>query len=129
MLGGACGAGFFVLLDALLDLPGRVPGAVNDGTWVASTRFPSLAFVAGAAAAAAVGKPWLGRPWRRAVDIGLAALGVVMAIAGSAGVPELLLAVAAACSSVPPARRLRRAEPAAVAGGGRRRAVRRRSRA
>jgi undecaprenyl-diphosphatase len=94
LLAGACGAAFFALLDALLDLPGRVPGAVTDGTWVASTRFPSLAYVAGAAAATAVGKPWLGRPWRRAADIGLVVLGVIMAIAGSAGVPELALALA-----------------------------------
>ncbi len=94
VLGAAAGAGLFALLDALLDIPARVPGAVNDGTWVASTRFPSLVFVAGVAAAAAVGKPWLARPWRRAVDISLVALGVVMAIAGSAGVPELVLAFA-----------------------------------
>ena len=59
VLGAAAGAGLFALLDALLDIPARVPGAVNDGTWVASTRFPSLVFVAGVAAAAAVGKPWL----------------------------------------------------------------------
>ncbi len=122
VLGGALGAGFFALLDSLLDLPGRVAGAVNDGTWVASTRFPSLLFVAGVAAAAAVGKPWLGRPWRRAVDISAhAALGVVMAIAGSAGVPELVLAIASGVAvGAARARRLRGTEPAPLTRGGRR---------
>ncbi|HET6663372.1 MAG TPA: flippase-like domain-containing protein, partial [Acidimicrobiales bacterium] len=52
-------------------------------------------FLAGAAATATVGKPWMSHPWRRAADIALAMLAVVMALAGSAGVPELLFAIAA----------------------------------
>ena len=70
-------------------------GAVTSGTWVASTQFPSLAYVAGAAAATTGCKPWLPRSWRRAADIGLLVLVLAMAFAGSAGVPELVLALAA----------------------------------
>jgi undecaprenyl-diphosphatase len=95
VLSGVAGAAGLALLDALLDIDARVDGAVTSGTWVASTRFPSLTYVAGVAAAAAVGKPWLPRSWRRATDLSLWALAAVMAIAGSAGVPELLLALAA----------------------------------
>lgn len=94
LLAAAAGAGAMTLADLALDLPGRVPGAVSTGTWVASTRFPSLTYLAGAAAVATVGKPWLPRPWRRAADASLAGLAVVMALAGTAGGPELLLAVA-----------------------------------
>ena len=60
-----------------------------------STRFPTLTYVGAAVAAATVGKPWLSRQWRRAVDVLLVVLCVTMALAGSAGVPELLLAAAA----------------------------------
>ena len=35
-------------------------------------RFPSLAYVAGAAGATMVGKPWLSRSWRRASDVAIA---------------------------------------------------------
>ena len=78
-----------------LDLHPRVAGAVTSGTWVASTRFPSLTFVAGVAAATVVGKPWLSRSWKRASDLALLGLIVAMAIAGSGGVPELILACGA----------------------------------
>ena len=61
---------------------------------MAGTDFPSLVYVAGAVAVVTAGKPWLGRSWRRCADIGLLVLVVVLAIAGTAGVPELLLAVA-----------------------------------
>jgi undecaprenyl-diphosphatase len=88
------GALLFTLLDVAIDLPGRVSSAVTSGTWIASTRFPSPAYLAGAAAAATVGKPWLSRPWRRATDVAVALLAFVMALAGSAGVPVLLLGVA-----------------------------------
>jgi undecaprenyl-diphosphatase len=95
VLAAAGGAGFFALLDVVLDLHPSVAGAVSSGTWIASTRFPSLAFVAGAVAATTVGKPWLARPWRRAGDVALVGLLLAMAVAGSAGVSELLLAAAA----------------------------------
>jgi glycosyltransferase 2 family protein len=95
LLAGAAGAVVWLGLDAALDLPGRLDDAVSSGTWVASTRFPSLADLAAASAVAAVGKPWLGRPWRRATDLGIVALGLVMVVAGSAGAPEVLLAIAA----------------------------------
>jgi undecaprenyl-diphosphatase len=91
---GLAGAGVFVLFDARLDLPGRLPSAVDSGTWLASTSFPSAAYVAGLAAASTVGKPWLSRSWRRAADITVAALALVILVAGTAGAPSLLLALA-----------------------------------
>ena len=94
VLAAAAGAAAVALLDAAVGLSHLVPGAVTTGTWVASTRFPSLVFLGASAAAAVVGKPWLSREWKRAVDVALAALVVVMALAGSAGVLELLLALA-----------------------------------
>ena len=95
VLAAVAGSALWVALDALIDLPGRLPDAVTSGTWVASTRFPSLAYLAGAVAVAMVGKPWLGRQWRRATDIALLVLAMVMATAGSAGVPAILLAATA----------------------------------
>jgi undecaprenyl-diphosphatase len=92
-LGAAVGAIVFVLTDLYLDLPGRLDDAVSTSTWVTSTRFPSLAYVAGAAGATMVGKPWLSRPWRRASDVGIASLVVIVAIAGTAGAIPLALAV------------------------------------
>jgi hypothetical protein len=61
LLAGATGTGLFALLDFRLDLPGGLADEVTNGTWVASTRFPSLTTAAGLAAAAMVGKPWLSR--------------------------------------------------------------------
>lgn len=95
----AAGAAVFWALDSALDLSGAVPGSVTNGTWVASPRFPSATFVAGAAAAGAVGKPWLARPWRRATDRAAIGLVLAMAIGGTAGVPELLLALAAGATA------------------------------
>ena len=95
VLAGAVGAGVVALLDRLLDLPGPLPQAVSSGTWLASTRFPNLAVLGGAAAVAAVGKPWLSRSWARATNLALAGLLVAMGLAGSGGLPELLLAFAA----------------------------------
>jgi hypothetical protein len=62
-----------------------VEDAVSTSTWVTSTRFPSLAYVAGAAGATMVGKPWLSRSYRRASDWAIVALVVIVAIAGTAG--------------------------------------------
>ena len=95
VLAAGAGAALFALLDALFDVGGSVRGAVTDGTWVASTDFPSLVYVAGAGAVVTAGKPWLGRSWRRCADLSLLVLVVVLAVAGTAGVPELLVAVAA----------------------------------
>jgi undecaprenyl-diphosphatase len=94
-LAAAVGALLWLGLDLLLDLPGRLPGALSGETWIATTRFPTLPYLTGAAAVTIVGKPWLSRSWRRAADMALTALAVVMAIAGIAGVPELALAAAA----------------------------------
>ena len=84
--GAAAGVIAFVLVDLYLDLPGRLEDAVSTSTWVTSTRFPSLAYVAGAAGATMVGKPWLSRSYRRASDSAIAALVLIVAIAGTAGV-------------------------------------------
>jgi uncharacterized protein (TIRG00374 family) len=91
---GVAGVALFVVVDSRLDLAGGLPDAVNSGTWLASPDFPSLPFIAGLAAAATVGKPWMSRPWRRATDIALALLVGAVAIAGTLGVPEVLLAAA-----------------------------------
>jgi glycosyltransferase 2 family protein len=95
LLAAVAGSALWVVLDVAIDLPGRLPDALTRGMWVASPRFPSLAYLSGAAAAAIVGKPWLSRQWRRATDIALLVLALVMAAAGSAGVPAILLAASA----------------------------------
>jgi len=95
VLAAGAGAGLFALLDALFDIGGAVRGAVTEGTWVTSADFPTLTYVAGAAAVVTVGKPWLARSWRRSADLSLLLLVVVLAVAGTAGVPELLVAVTA----------------------------------
>src|SRR4051794_21115858 len=41
-LAAAGGAGLWVALETAIDLPGHLSDAVTSGTWVASTRFPSL---------------------------------------------------------------------------------------
>jgi glycosyltransferase 2 family protein len=91
---GAAGTAVFMIVDSRLDLAGGLPDAVDSGTWLASPNFPSLPFIAGLAAAAIVGKPWMSRPWRRATDLAMAILVAAVAIAGTLGVLELLLAVA-----------------------------------
>ena len=95
VIAGAVGWAVWIGLETAIELPGRLPDAVTSGTWVASTRFPSLACLASAAAVVMVGKPWLSRQWRRAADSSLLGLAIVMAVAGSAGVPALLLAASA----------------------------------
>jgi uncharacterized protein (TIRG00374 family) len=93
-IAGVIGAVVLIVVDRFVHLSGRTAGGVTSGTWVASTSFPSLAYVSGAAAATAVGKVWLSRPWRRAADIAIVVLLVIMALAGSSGVPDLLFAAA-----------------------------------
>ena len=94
-LAGAAGAGLFALLDAVLSLHRRIPDGVTGDTWVLSSGFPSLPSLAAAAAVATLGKPWLSRSWRRSCDWGVVVLAGGMVIAGTAGVPEVALAVAA----------------------------------
>jgi len=94
LLAAVAGAGALAAVDTLVDATGRVAGAVRDGTWIADARFPSPWYLAAAAAVAAVGKPWLGRAWRRATDVTVLALALLLAIAGTAGVPQLALAAA-----------------------------------
>ena len=91
---GVAASAIFVIADRRLDLAGGLPDAVDSGTWLAAPDFPSLPFIAGLAAAAMVGKPWMSRPWRRATDLAVAVLVGAVAIAGTLGVLELLLAAA-----------------------------------
>jgi uncharacterized protein (TIRG00374 family) len=119
---GLAGALVLVIADRVVHLSGRTEDGVTSGTWVASTSFPSLAYVAGAAAATAVGKVWLSRSWRRAADVAIVVLLVVMALAGSSGVPDLAFAVAlgiavGAAVLVVVGAPNRRPTPAAVAAG------------
>ena len=95
LLAAGAAVGAFVLLDQVLDVSGRAPGALGTDTWVTSVSFPSLTYVCGAAAALTAAKPWLSRSWRRAGDVSLVVLVVVLTIAGTSGVPGLLLAVSA----------------------------------
>ena len=88
------GVGVFAVLDVVVDFPGRMPGAVASEAWIVWARSRSPVYLAGVAAALAVGKPWLSRSWRRGGDVALAALVVVLAVAGAAGLVELALAVA-----------------------------------
>ena len=94
VLAAIAGAAAAVLADAWLDLSGRVDGAVTGGTWIADARFPSVTYLAGAAAVVATGKPWLNRSWRRAADVSIGVLTLVLAVVGMAGLPELLLGAA-----------------------------------
>src|SRR3954454_669558 len=99
LLAAAVGAVIWLGLDLMLDLPGRLPGALSGDTWIATTRFPTLPYLTGAAAVTMVGKPSLSRSWRRAGDLALSGLALAMAIAGIAGVPELALAAAAGATA------------------------------
>ena len=67
----AAGAAVFLLLDRAVGLGGPVPESLDDDSWLISTRFPSPTYLAAAAAVTVVGKPWLGRAWRRTADRGL----------------------------------------------------------
>jgi glycosyltransferase 2 family protein len=120
------GAGLFVLLDRAIGLPGRAPGALGDeDAWLISARFPSTAYLAAAASATIVGKPWLGRGWRRSADRAVWLLLLTMLIAGTSGLAELLLAittgsVAGAALLVVVGAPNRRPSPQAIADGLRR---------
>ena len=94
MAAAALGAAAWWLVEQALDEPARLPGSLAGDSWLLSSRFPSPGALAGAFAALTVGLPWLARPWRRAADIAVAVLAVTMALAGTAGAPELLLALA-----------------------------------
>ena len=95
LLAAAAGVAVLAVVDAVVELSGRAEGALDGDTWVASPGFPSVWYLAAATAATVVGKAWLPRAWRRASDIALGVLVLVLAIAGTAGVPDLLLALAA----------------------------------
>jgi glycosyltransferase 2 family protein len=96
-LAAASGAIVYVLLDRTIGLAGPVRGALDDDSWLVSSRFPSAGYLAAAASMTTVGKPWLSRAWRRAADRALLALVLTMIIAGTSGLAELLLALTAGC--------------------------------
>ena len=79
VVAAAVGAAVVWLVGVPLDEPPAVPGALSDETWLLSTRFPSVAYLGGAVAVGVVGKPWLGRRWRRATDVSVVALTATMA--------------------------------------------------
>ncbi len=89
------GVGTFAMLDGAFGIPGSVAEALEDDFWLIPARFPSPLLLAGAAAAVAVGKPWLSKPWGRSVDRWLVVVAVAILVAGTAGLAEVLLAVAA----------------------------------
>ena len=92
-LAGALGFGAYALVDRAFGIPGGVAEALEDDFWLIPARFPSAGVLAGAAAAGAVGKPWLARTWRRSVDRGLLLVAITILVAGSAGLAEVMLAV------------------------------------
>jgi glycosyltransferase 2 family protein len=94
-LAACVGIGTFALLDGAFGVPGSVAEALEDDFWLIPARFPSPLLLAGTAAAVAVGKPWLSRPWRRSVDRWLIVVAGAILVAGTAGVAEVLLAAAA----------------------------------
>ena len=94
VLAAGAGAGLFALLDAAVRHRRGGAGCRDRRHLGGIGRFPSLTYVAGAAAVVTAGKPWLSRSWRRSADLSCGAR-VVLAVAGTAGVPELLVAVAA----------------------------------
>ena len=95
VVAAAAGAGLAALVDAMVDDPDAIAGAIGTEGWLLGSDFPSLAYVGGAAAVTAVGKPWLSRRWRRFADLAIVVLVVTIAVGGGQGAPELALAVAA----------------------------------
>jgi glycosyltransferase 2 family protein len=94
-LAAVVGVGTFALLDGVFGVPGGVAEALEDDFWLIPARFPSPLLLAGAAAAVAIGKPWLSKQWGRSVDRSLVVVAVAILVAGTAGLAEILLAMAA----------------------------------
>ncbi len=95
VVGAAClGAALWWLIEQALDEPAAIVGSLADDSWLVSSRFPSVAALTGFFTALTVGSPWLSRQWRRAANLGVAGVATTMALAGTAGVPELLLSLA-----------------------------------
>ena len=97
LVAAAAGAGAFFLIDRAVGVAGPVRDALDDDSWLISTRFPSPSYLAAVAAATIVGKPWLTGAWRRATNRALLFLLVTMIIAGTSGLAELLLALTTGC--------------------------------
>jgi uncharacterized protein (TIRG00374 family) len=116
------GAGVFGLVGRAVDAAIGRPAELRTASWFLNPAFPPPAYLAAAVGASVVGKPWLGRSWRRALDIGLVALGAVLAFVGTAAVAELLLAgalgaVGGSAVLLAVGAPNRRASPAVVAAG------------
>jgi undecaprenyl-diphosphatase len=93
LIGGALvGAALFGIVGRAIDAATARPDQLRAGGWFLDPWFPPPVYLAAAAGAAVVGKPWLTRPWRRAVDVSVVLLGTVLAVVGTAAVAELLLA-------------------------------------
>lgn len=90
--GALAGAGVFALIGQAVDAATDRPLELRRADTFLDPSFPPPAYLAAAVGAAVVGKPWLGRSWRRGLDVGLVALGAVLAFVGTAAVAELLLA-------------------------------------
>jgi glycosyltransferase 2 family protein len=88
------GAGMFAAVDLLLDPAPAIQGAIDADAWWIATTFPTPLYTAAVFAAVTVAQPWLSRTWGHAAVASIAALAAVVATAGSAGVPELAIAVA-----------------------------------
>ena len=97
LVAAAAGAVAFVLIDRAIGVAGPVRDALDDESWLISTRFPSPSYLAAVGAATIVGKPWLSSTWRRAANRALLFLLVTMIIAGTSGLAELLLALTTGC--------------------------------
>jgi glycosyltransferase 2 family protein len=121
-LGALAGATLLALVGLAVDAATAKPADLEAGSWLFDPAFPPPTYLAAAVGAAVVGKPWLGRSWRRGVDVALLTLGLVLGFVGTAAVAELLLAGAlgvAAGSAVllVVGAPNRRATPAVVAAG------------
>ena len=92
-LAAAAGTGLYALVDSAVGLAGPVREALDDDSWLISTRFPSPSYLAAIAAVSMVGKPWLARAWRRSADRAVSLLLFAMFVAGTSGLAELLIAV------------------------------------
>ena len=97
VVAAVAGAGAYLLVDRAVGVAGPVPEALDDDSWLISTRFPSPSYLAAAAAATIVGHPWLARVWRRSADRALLLLLLALLVAGSSGLAELLLALTTGC--------------------------------
>jgi uncharacterized membrane protein YbhN (UPF0104 family) len=89
------GAALYVVLRDTFggDTPAELSRALAHDSWLASTHFPSPAWIAGAVAVAVAIGPWLTRPWRRAAFTTLVVIAGIRLATGTVLPMELVLAV------------------------------------